>query len=366
MKKSEEWAMLSAVSATLGIISLYFWNLFNGLESEGISRSLIPVMLYFGIFLFITAIISGAFSLHLRRRGPTRRQKWKKRGKLLGNKKLKIALLGLLIVCLIIAPFFIYRGLKTVMDKPKAAFNYTGNLRAYKNVQFTDDSTDSYGTISSWSWNFGDSVSSDVENPAHSYSENGAYWVRLTVTNDVGKSNTCVKYIEILPWLGENGESLDEFVHVSTATINVDIVDTAGNAMILHNNPYAKDPTWDTLMSFLQQDNTDLIPYNSSSFVCADYAENLHNNAEKAGIRAAYVVVHTSTDLHALDAFRTTDRGLVFIDDTGVSLSEQIAGTRYAKQVNIVVGEQYVPTFLFLSGVTGASLGTVDFCYIQW
>lgn len=40
-KKSNEWVMMSAVSATLGIICLYFWNRFNGLGSEGISRSIL-------------------------------------------------------------------------------------------------------------------------------------------------------------------------------------------------------------------------------------------------------------------------------------------------------------------------------------
>jgi hypothetical protein len=90
VKRSNEWAMMSAVSATLGIISLYFWNFFKGLW--GI-RPLTPVMFYFGIFLFIIAIISGAFSLRLRRRGLTTQRGRKKRGKLLVGKKFKFALL---------------------------------------------------------------------------------------------------------------------------------------------------------------------------------------------------------------------------------------------------------------------------------
>ena len=102
VKRSNEWAMMSAGIATLGIISLYFWNFFKGLQREGITRTLASVMFYVGIFLFITAIISGAFSLHLRRRGPTRQRKRKKRGKLLEGKKFKIALLVAVIVAVVV------------------------------------------------------------------------------------------------------------------------------------------------------------------------------------------------------------------------------------------------------------------------
>jgi hypothetical protein len=58
--------------------------------------------------------------------------------------------------------------------------------------------------------------------------------------------------------------------------------------------------------------------YNDNSFVCADFAEMLHNNAEKAGWRAAWVGIDLagSEGGHALNAFQTTDEGLVYADCT--------------------------------------------------
>jgi PKD repeat protein len=53
-------------------------------------------------------------------------------------------------------------------------------------VQFTDEST---GTITSWSWDFGDGGSSAQQNPSHEYQSAGSYEVGLTVTGP-GGSNT--------------------------------------------------------------------------------------------------------------------------------------------------------------------------------
>ena len=92
----------------------------------------------------------------------------------------------------------------------------------------------------------------------------------------------------------------------------------SGESAQLINNSEASPPTWQELMAFLGADTTDQNLYNVDSFACVAFAEELHNKAEAAGIEAAFVGVQFEDREigHALNAFNTTDRGLVFIDCT--------------------------------------------------
>ncbi len=164
-------------------------------------------------------------------------------------------------------------------------------------------------------------------------------------------------------WVGPDGEREHEYVKVGGARI----VGADGSHIELFNNPEAKDPTWQILKQFLRQDKTDQHLYDENSFVCADFAEMLHNNAENAGIRAAFVSValDDSSPNHALNAFNTTDRGLIYIDDTGV---EQ-GGLSADKTVDVVNDRQYVPESIFPNpGYESQwqSLGTISNIWIQW
>jgi PKD repeat protein len=64
---------------------------------------------------------------------------------------------------------------------PSADFNYTADDLA---VQFTDQSSDSDGSIASWHWEFGDGETSEIQSPQHVYAASGTYDVTLTVTDD--------------------------------------------------------------------------------------------------------------------------------------------------------------------------------------
>jgi PKD repeat protein len=58
------------------------------------------------------------------------------------------------------------------------------------NCNFTSTSSDPDGTISSYSWTFGDGGTSAVQNPSHSYSAGGTYTVTLRVTDNQGATNS--------------------------------------------------------------------------------------------------------------------------------------------------------------------------------
>ncbi len=92
----------------------------------------------------------------------------------------------------------------------------------------------------------------------------------------------------------------------------------------LENNMTAVNPTWRQLIDFLKADKTDSSSYIPGSYTCAEFAETLHNAAEKAGIRCAFVGIDFENDTtgHGLNAFFTVDLGWVFIDNTGRDLSD--------------------------------------------
>ena len=91
-----------------------------------------------------------------------------------------------------------------------------------------------------------------------------------------------------------------------------------GKPVRLHNNPAATDPTLEELIAFLQEDKTNELLYVDGEFVCTEFALTLHDHAESAGLRAGYVTLTFDEGIgHALNAFETTDFGLVYVDCTG-------------------------------------------------
>jgi hypothetical protein len=138
-----------------------------------------------------------------------------------------------------------------------------------------------------------------------------------------------------------------------------------GSWVTLINMESATDPTYKELLEFIKSDNTDEIEYNLRSFVCADFAQAVHNNAEKAGIKAAWVSIEFEDRKygHACNAFNTTDRGLVFVDCTG---PESYKPGNWDSIVEIKIGEEYKPEELFKSGSDYESMGIVKSCKVYW
>jgi PKD repeat protein len=63
----------------------------------------------------------------------------------------------------------------------KADFNFSaGNPDSPRTITFVDQST---GPPAAWSWSFGDGATSTAQNPTHTYTNPGTYFVYLTVTS---------------------------------------------------------------------------------------------------------------------------------------------------------------------------------------
>ncbi|MFC1897822.1 hypothetical protein ACFLX8_04595 [Chloroflexota bacterium] len=86
----------------------------------------------------------------------------------------------------------------------------------------------------------------------------------------------------------------------------------------LTDNPTATNPTWNQLMVFLSQDQTEKHTYIENVYDCSQFSRDIHDNAETRGIRTALVQVMfmNKPTGHALNAFLTTDYGLVYVDCT--------------------------------------------------
>ena len=90
-----------------------------------------------------------------------------------------------------------------------------------------------------------------------------------------------------------------------------------GHRITLVHNVNVIDPTYAQLLNFIASDTADQIAYKKGQFTCGDYAERVQNNAEKAGIQCAWLVLILKMPRgHACNVFNTTDRDLVFIDCT--------------------------------------------------
>lgn len=71
-------------------------------------------------------------------------------------------------------------------------------------------SNDPDGSISSYSWNFGDGATSLSANPSHSYASAGSYTVTLTVTDNQGASSSDSESVTVNAVTGPGGDQLNE------------------------------------------------------------------------------------------------------------------------------------------------------------
>ena len=115
-------------------------------------------------------------------------------GQVEGRREVRPGLLGWILI--VIGMIVLGRG---CADSPTALFSAdptTGN--APLEVQFTDQSLPGSSEITSWAWDFGDTNTSDEQNPTHTYATDNTYTVSLTVTNAHG-SNVMTRdgYIDV-------------------------------------------------------------------------------------------------------------------------------------------------------------------------
>jgi PKD repeat protein len=106
----------------------------------------------------------------------------------------------------------------TTNNPPTAGFTFsTIGLDA----TFTDTSSDFDGTVTGWSWDFGDgNTSSDQTPPVHSYTAAGTYTVVLTASDDGGASDTASQAITVTALPDNEAPTMPPALWVDAVTTN--------------------------------------------------------------------------------------------------------------------------------------------------
>jgi len=100
------------------------------------------------------------------------------------------------------------------------------------------------------------------------------------------------------------------------ASLNTEYVDlqTSYAGLMTGHGYTITDPTYRQMKNFLSSDRTDSRQYTKDEYECRHLAQDVCNNAEAEGIRCAYVSISFPSSGHAIIAFHTIDRGLIYIE----------------------------------------------------
>jgi PKD repeat protein len=112
---------------------------------------------------------------------------------------------------------------KALQSAPFVTANFSYSRQGDLTRVFTDLSTAYQCTITSWSWNFGDSQTSTQQNPTHTYAASGFYDVTLTVTANTGATDSITKSV----WAGPNLVPTANFTYTDAGGFNVYFTDTS-------------------------------------------------------------------------------------------------------------------------------------------
>jgi serine protease len=111
----------------------------------------------------------------------------------------------------------------TTIPAPVASFAVSSEPKSLSNIQFTDQST----AAVAWYWDFGNTMTSTVQNPTTAYTAGAPYEVSLLVTASNGCQSTAVQTIDVITGLEESSARImDVYPNPSRSSVTVDVDNT--------------------------------------------------------------------------------------------------------------------------------------------
>ncbi|GAI68282.1 unnamed protein product [marine sediment metagenome] len=116
------------------------------------------------------------------------------------------------------------------------------------------------------------------------------------------------------------------------SAVSSDSVDSSNQTITL------KNPTFQELRDFILKDPTNRNEFVLNQYECRHFATDVNNNAEASDLRCAFVLLGYDRGQHAVVAFDTTDRGLVYIEpQTDASIHPEVGGSYQGKEIKEIL-----------------------------
>jgi len=99
-----------------------------------------------------------------------------------------------------------------------------------------------------------------------------------------------------------------------------------------------KNPTFEELRAFILNDPTSRNGFILNQYECRHFATEVGNNAEAEGLRCAFGLLCYDRGQHAVVAFDTTDRGLVYIEpQTDAAIHPEVGGSYQGREIKEIL-----------------------------
>ena len=105
-------------------------------------------------------------------------------------------------------------------------------------------------------------------------------------------------------------------------------IEATGDNVSSNQTITLKNPTFEELKKFVLADTTHRHPFVPNEYECRNFATDMVNNAVREGLMAGFVLICYNQGQHAVVAFNTSDRGLIYIEpQTNAAIDVKVGGT---------------------------------------